>query len=267
MKKLLAIVLAMVMAMAVFAVGISASGGVPSDFEDRIRSEMFLANEEPLLYFWVLEHEIMEHSAAFINGRAGQNAFWTAVVEAAGERIDAYEDAFYVWYDLTRRWDEYYAAYRSGRLEEIVRAWAQAEIELMRAIMPIAENFLRPQALDFGFAAMRFDLTAHNFTLPGNVNRAAFLRDFFDILDDMFEDFDEYDMQQRGQWAELAEFYRELTDLLVARVLAAGGTVPNLSFLTGDGGNGETPAPPWHETLPAFVQFIFRWIFFGWLWM
>ena len=46
------------------------------------------------------------------------------------------------------------------------------------------------------------------------------------------------------------------------------GWIAQLEALMIEHGLLEPPTPPpWHETLPAFVQWIFRWIFFGWIWM
>jgi len=32
-------------------------------------------------------------------------------------------------------------------------------------------------------------------------------------------------------------------------------------------GDTQEPVPSWHETLPAFLQFILRWVLFGWIWL
>ncbi|MCL2447212.1 MAG: Ig-like domain-containing protein [Oscillospiraceae bacterium] len=72
----------------------------------------------------------------------------------------------------------------------------------------------------------------------------------------------EFEMMEAGQWDELAGYYRRLT----ADLIAAWDGLGNHSIFFGN-----PPANPfpmaWHATMPAWIQWILRWIFFGWIWM
>ena len=68
---------------------------------------------------------------------------------------------------------------------------------------------------------------------------------------------------EAGQWEQAATYLNRQTNEIVAALESLGATVHPWPEIV-----RETPASPaWHETLPAALQFILRWIFFGWLWM
>ena len=79
------------------------------------------------------------------------------------------------------------------------------------------------------------------------------------IIDEF--DFDYRELLEQRDFAALVALMRPFNDAMESFLIENGLMEPPIV-------RPPTPAPlPLHETLPAFVQWILRWIFFGWIWM
>ena len=293
MKKLLAILLAALMLAGVFAVGASASPFQPfaaqeqaspfpfavaannlendlSEVTVRVTLEIFEANLNAHLAYEGLYRVFDEFPAAFINGRAGMNAFYAAAISAITPLEPQLEAATRAWRNFTDSSDAAVAAgIADGTAERLYRAYLQAEFAIKRAVSTAMEAHVLPQALAFVREYARWRLITQ-FVPDGtdwDAFRNALDRLIFDLLNVNNSNAVEaayLAMFAAGDWAGLYAFYAAFAAGTAALIEEFGGTV--YAWLL-PAPPPEPSEPPWHETLPAFVQFIFRWLLFGWIWM
>ena len=262
MKKLLAILLSMLMLAGVFGVGASAA---PTNAQEefaalygRVVDEIL--GENPWLFYFQDVDFLAELLAIPSATREGVN--WQALLRDYDPyRLmeefmnELYEEGLFAFENNEATLA---AAIADSRAEAAIRRLYTGFIDIYRAFAFAVEDALVPEAAAFLNAVSR----VHN------------RGDLFDGLDQGAVDAlaaqvvgnaDLDAMFAAGQWAELAAIYTALAEGLEALVVAAGGTVPAFPGIFPP--RALPSSPPWHETLPAFVQWIFRWIFFGWLWM
>ena len=225
MKKLLAVLLAVVMAMGVFAVGASAAAApasvTVSDLANQARERRFAAEYFSISFEAARRRDL---SAAEI---AAKRAALEVALEAANS-LDGDER-------LLARYELQITFYESLLVPESLVA---VDAYAFYAFVGSASNFDRESICwDVYIEAMR-----------------QYPCVYFDVVLPLLE---------AGQWEQAAAHMNSWTASVVAVLEDLGATVFPWPEIV-----RETPAPPpWHENLPAFVQFILRWIFFGWIWM
>ena len=284
MKKLLAIVLAVVMAMGVFAVGASALpfqpfavAAAPLSVDPNLSGNInALMNN--------LSQELRERGPYarlfqfdnFLNPRDfwGNSSAWRPMSASASAAIIAELEA-----ELSAIYNEQNAlleaglhaltpeqqqvAYNNGSIEALFRNVLNLDLRAAQRRAAVAQVLFLPEVIRIAYINVRINFLGDWVDNSPLVNNQAFM----DALEELGEGWDLsviLGMAYDGQWSELNAFFDALYNDFMALIRAHGGNPPAWPGIPGV----TFPAPPaWHENLPAAVQFILRWIFFGWLWM
>ena len=286
MKKLLAIVLAVVIAVGVFAVGASAvpftAREQPAQFvitpasgdwdwydvPDLREAILALQNrlfdafeyEEPiLLAYWGALRDILEVARRDLSGAeyAAKRAEYRAAQRALEAQMDALNARTAVLFadEATLR-----AALADGRVEAYMLEYLALHTQSYELTIAFWESLIVPAAMVAVYAMAQLNFASMTRYFPQD-NES----EFHNAEDALFEEFIEDIMTalEDGEWEAAAAVILAYKAAYIALVEEFSGTVRAWPGLPG----GNQPVPPWHETLPAFVQWILRWIFFGWIWM
>ena len=292
MKKILATVLALLMAVGVFAVGASAAPLLPfaaQEFESpfvtfaeknpraalnemtfRVQLELMEANLDTML----TTHAILlfwNRPGAFANGQAGVDAFQAAVLEAETPMRPQLHAARSAWWQFVNDSSDatLAAGLADGTAERLFRAYREAMLVSQRASAAVAEAHVLPQALAFAREYSRALLIYFAAQLPDNMEALenALIDLQLELLNVNSVSAAEaalLAMFAANDWAALYAYYAAFNPDFASLIVEFGGAVPPWLLATpiNGGGNYTFFGRPstWYNWLLFFLAF-------GWIWM
>jgi len=270
-KRTLAILLVTLLSLGMFAVGASAFAAPPittfsesgpgQDAWEALWAEIWNAEDERLMILEVTALYYRDVSTQPSAYRAGRNrAGYEEAVEALRR---AREDVWNEVAAVVNPWNDAALAANvanSNARTQINRLIA-AEVAYFEGIASVARDFFIADAAAFPTQMVRLGLMnlaiddanlteAEMDAINNAINESG--------VPNIDDDIDLNAMFDNGEWTRALNYVTNFNDML-EEILIEFGVL--------EAPPPPSPSPMWYENLPAVLQFILRWLAFGWLWM